>query len=190
MSSKIDIPLVIFAGGKSSRMGSDKSLLNFGGYDTLCEYQLKRFENHFENIYISTKDSNKFNFEANFIIDTNQDIYSPLIGIKSIFEYLNKPSFIAISVDTPFIKIETIKKLIEKNSLDTIATVSKTEYLEPLNAIYNQSILPIIDDCIQKNLHKLNFILKNANIVEFDNQEEFMNLNFKDDYLKALKIIY
>ncbi len=30
-----DIPLVIFAGGKSSRMGKDKALLPFGGYSTL-----------------------------------------------------------------------------------------------------------------------------------------------------------
>jgi len=33
---------IIFAGGKSSRMGRDKALLPFGGYDTLTEYQYRR----------------------------------------------------------------------------------------------------------------------------------------------------
>ncbi|MDP1784432.1 MAG: NTP transferase domain-containing protein, partial [Sulfuricurvum sp.] len=37
-----DLPCILFAGGKSSRMGSDKSLLPFGGYPTLAQYQYER----------------------------------------------------------------------------------------------------------------------------------------------------
>ncbi|MDQ1268445.1 MAG: molybdenum cofactor guanylyltransferase, partial [Campylobacterota bacterium] len=64
-----DIPCVIFAGGKSSRMGKDKSLLPFGTFDTLTEFQLNRLGKIFKNVYISCKEKSKFNFEAEFIED-------------------------------------------------------------------------------------------------------------------------
>lgn len=40
----LDIPCVIFAGGKSSRMGEDKALLPFGNFKTLTQYQLTRLQ--------------------------------------------------------------------------------------------------------------------------------------------------
>ena len=59
---------VILAGGKSSRMGRDKALLPFRGFDSMTEYQIDKFKNHFKKIYISTKNRDKFHFKANFFI--------------------------------------------------------------------------------------------------------------------------
>jgi len=67
------IPCVIFAGGKSSRMGEDKSLLPFGSFSTLTEFQLNRLQKMFKNIYISCKKSSKFDFNADFIEDISQN---------------------------------------------------------------------------------------------------------------------
>ncbi|HGZ69822.1 MAG TPA: molybdenum cofactor guanylyltransferase, partial [Nitratifractor sp.] len=75
---------VILAGGKSSRMGSDKALLPFGGYPTLAEYQYRRLSILFENVYISTKED-KFDFEAPLILDKEKSS-SPLLAAASIFE--------------------------------------------------------------------------------------------------------
>lgn len=186
MSSKITIPLVIFAGGKSSRMQTDKSLLPFGGYKTLTEYQLRRFENFFDNIYISCKDNTKFDFKANFVLDTNQDIFSPLIAIKSIFDILECKSFIALSVDTPFISIQTLLKLTKANNMEYVATTAFSDCIEPLCTIYNRTILATIDEAIKNDFHKLSSILKNAIKIEC-NKDEFINLNYQDDYQKALK---
>jgi len=55
-----DIACVILAGGKSSRMGEDKALLPFGYSPTLTQYQLKKFQDYFKDLYISTKDKNKY----------------------------------------------------------------------------------------------------------------------------------
>jgi molybdopterin-guanine dinucleotide biosynthesis protein A len=187
MSNKIDLPIVIFAGGKSSRMGKDKSLLPFGGFDTLTEYQIDKWQKYSNRVFVSTKDKTKFDFSANFIIDI-AETYSPLVGIKSILEYLDS-SFFAISVDTPFISLDTLQILTKANNATTIATVAKTEYLEPLCAIYNRAILPTIEEAISKDIHKLNYILKDCKTVQMSSNEEFLNMNYQEDYDKALYLL-
>ena len=47
----IDIPCVIFAGGKSSRMGEDKALLAFGEFPTLTQFQLNKLQKIFKNVH-------------------------------------------------------------------------------------------------------------------------------------------
>jgi molybdopterin-guanine dinucleotide biosynthesis protein A len=186
---KIKIPLVIIAGGKSSRMGEDKTLLAFGGENTLIDYQVKKFEKYFEKIYISTKVLDKFGANFNYIIDYNQT-YSPLIGIKSSFDFLkNHDKIFFLSADTPFIKIDTIKKILDSNSIVNIAS---TKYNHPLCGLYKKEFLPIVEDYIQKDFHKLNFILKqtDTNYIKFEDEDEFLNMNNKEDYAKALSLIY
>ena len=51
---------VILAGGKSSRMGRDKTLLPFGGFATLTHYGAHKFGRIFERVFVSSK-FDKFN---------------------------------------------------------------------------------------------------------------------------------
>ena len=46
---------VILAGGKSSRMGQDKTLLPFGGFVTLTHYQVAKFSKVFDEVFVSSK---------------------------------------------------------------------------------------------------------------------------------------
>ena len=46
---------VILAGGKSSRMGRDKTLLPFGGFATLTHYGAHKFGRIFEHVFVSSK---------------------------------------------------------------------------------------------------------------------------------------
>ena len=48
MITPFEIPCVILSGGKSSRMGEDKSLLPFSSSKTLIEYQYKRLKPYFK----------------------------------------------------------------------------------------------------------------------------------------------
>ena len=100
---------VLFAGGKSSRMGRDKSLLPFGGYETLCEYQFQRLQKLFSKVYISTKEQ-KFGFEAPLILDRYPES-SPLIGLLSVFETISEDECFILSVDAPFVDEAVITKL-------------------------------------------------------------------------------
>ena len=79
---------VVFAGGKSSRMGHDKALLPFGGYDSLSQYQYEKLQKMFNTVYVSAKDD-KFDFSPQLIEDKYEQS-SPLVGLISIFETIDE----------------------------------------------------------------------------------------------------
>ena len=188
-----DIPCVIFAGGKSSRMGKDKSLLPFGNFDTLTQYQLSKLTKIFKTVYISCKDKSKFDFDANFIEDVKTDnIYAPTAGFVAIFKALHVESFFAISVDSPFINEDIISKIITQDSLHVEATIAKTSSgIQPMCGIYHRSLELKFKKMLEEDNHKLGFLLKTSNTlqVEFEDEKAFLNLNHPHEYQEALKLI-
>jgi len=185
-----DIPIVIFAGGKSSRMGKDKALLPFGEYNSLAEYQYKRLQKEFKHVYISAK-NNKFDFKANIIYDYTTDINSPLIGIISVLEFFKDKDVFILGVDIPFISIDTIKHIIQiHQQSNNDATIAKsTKGIEPLCGVYTPKVLSMAKKNLKHNQHSLTKLLQslNTNYVYFDQKNIFTNLNFIQDYTKAIQ---
>jgi molybdopterin-guanine dinucleotide biosynthesis protein A len=183
------IPCVILCGGKSSRMGEDKALLPFDSKTTLTQYQYDRLKPHFKKVYISSK-NNKFDFNCNLIFDDNE-IYSPIVALKSIFEVLqSEDKIFIITVDTPLVKIDSINKIIDKSKSWDIC-VAKTIKTHNLCGVFSKKTKETLDEMIDKNIHKVGYLLNNLNTqtVQFDNDDEFINLNNIQEYKKSLKII-
>lgn len=191
----IETPCVIFAGGKSSRMGEDKSLLPFGDFETLTQFQLSRLSKIFKTVYISCKSKNKFAFEANFIEDALTDsVFAPTAGFVAVFKELKDESFFALSVDAPLIGEEIIVKLLEEDAKNqnVDATIATSPYgMEPMCGIYHRSLESEFVNMLEINSHKLGILLKNANVifVFFEDAQPFLNLNTPDEYKEALKLI-
>ncbi len=187
----IDIPCVIFAGGKSSRMGEDKALLPFGAEHTLTQYQLSRLQKIFTAVYISCKNSDKFDFEANFIEDDDtHNVYAPTAGFAAIYKTLQAERFFVISVDTPFVGEKEIIKLLSEDNTNFDATIAKTSFgSHPLCGIYHHSLAKKFSHMLQANNHKLGLLLKNSNtkFVHFDDEQAFTNINHPHEYKEALK---
>jgi len=184
---KYNIPLVIFAGGKSSRMGQDKALLPFGEYNTLSEFQHKRLSQLFKKVYISAKE-NKFDFKTDIIEDRYKD-NSPLVGIISIFETLKVDKVFILSVDAPFVNKEVIDKLINSNNrFDAVVAKSKSG-VQPLCGVYKRSVLPIAQEHLKNKNHRLQSLLKKVEtqFVPFEDDTLFLNLNHPHEYEKAQK---
>ena len=188
-----DIPCVIFAGGKSSRMGEDKSLLPFSSFDTLTEYQLSRLNQIFKTVYISTKDKNKFNFDAAFIEDVKRnDTFAPTAGFVAIFEQIKDEKFFALSVDSPFVNAVEIEKILEADSDEFDAVIAKTDFgSHPMCGVYHRSLQTAFKDMLENDNHKLGFLLKNSNTkyVNFKDEKPFLNLNHPHEYKEALTFV-
>ncbi len=190
---KLSNPCVIFCGGKSSRMGKDKSLLPFGDFSSLSEYQYNRLSKIFDKVYISTK-VDKFSFQAPLIIDNFED-FAPTPALLNILENFDDDFITVISVDTPFISFETLKLLNCKAlSGNYGAVVPKIgDEIEPLCAIYSKNIIFTLKELVLKREYKLKNLLNNINTkyVDIDNKrkKEFLNLNHESDYFLALNIL-
>jgi molybdenum cofactor guanylyltransferase len=186
-----EITCVILCGGKSSRMGEDKSLLPFGSSKSLTQYQYDRLKPYFKNIYLSSK-VNKFDFvnENEIIFDENKDIFSPILALQTIFKIINNQKVFIITVDTPFVSLESISKLVQE-SKDVDICVAKTEKIHNLCGVFSSNISESINTMIESDIHKIGYLLRNNNtlLIDFPNDDEFMNINNKDDYLNSLYFI-
>lgn len=186
-----EIPCVILSGGKSSRMQEDKSLLAFSGYKSFAEYQYIRLKPFFKEIFISSK-SNKFYFinDKHLILDENKTVFSPILALNTILKTLNSNKVFIIPVDTPFVKIQSIEKLIQ-NSDDVEICIAKTQKTHNLCGVFTKSINSFIEDMIKNDIYKINHLINNckSNFIEFENEDEFLNVNDKKDYDKSLRII-
>jgi molybdopterin-guanine dinucleotide biosynthesis protein A len=179
---------VIFAGGKSSRMGEDKALLPFGDYPTLTEFQQAKLSTLFDKVYISAKE-NKFDFDC-MVIEDKYTENSPLVGIISIFETLKVEEVFILSVDAPFVNRDTIEKILTHNERDRDAIIAQSPSgVQPLCGLYKKSILPLAYVQLEKGNHRLRDLLSLANtlFVKFDEDTSFTNLNHPEEYQKALR---
>jgi molybdopterin-guanine dinucleotide biosynthesis protein A len=57
-----EIPCVILSGGKSSRMGEDKSLLPFSSSNSLIEFQFNRLKPYFKYPKVSFRLGNSLKY--------------------------------------------------------------------------------------------------------------------------------
>ncbi|MBD3840101.1 MAG: molybdenum cofactor guanylyltransferase MobA [Epsilonproteobacteria bacterium] len=177
---------VIFAGGKSSRMGEDKALLDFDGV-SLSEFQYNRLSKLFNKVYLSSKED-KFDFNAPIIYDNNA-ISSPMVALDSIFEATTEDEIFILSVDMPFVSYELIELLFSQNSDEFDVVVAHSSMgREPLCGIYKRSSCDTIKAFLAQDNHKLNALLKTLRTkdVVYDVEMDFKNLNYKSDYKEAL----
>ena len=173
-------------------MGEDKALLPFSTSSSLTQYQYDRLKPYFKNIYISSK-SNKFDFlqnQNNSLILDVQEESSPMVALESIFETLDVQKIFIITVDTPLVKIESIQRILSQ-SLSYDICVAQTEKIHNLCGVFDKSCLSQIKNMLEKDIHKVGFLLKNmnTNYVTFTNESEFINLNDKKEYSKAKSLI-
>jgi len=190
---KKDIPAVIFAGGKSSRMGRDKALLPFGDEPSLLLYQYHRLSRYFQKVYFSTKEK-KGSDNIPFILD-RYSVFSPLSGIVSAFETISEDEIFILSVDTPFIEPKVIEGLrnagSEDERYDALIARNNGE-VQPLCGYYRRSILPAAKTALQQGEHKLRRLLSQVNTryVDFHEEKLFMNLNRPEEYEEALSLLH
>ena len=180
-----DIPAIIFAGGKSRRMKRDKALLPFKNFSSLSEFQHHKLSTQFKNVYLSAK-KNKFDFPCAFIEDYQEES-SPLVALVSIFKTLKTDAIFVLSVDAPLIDNTIIDNLyktyISHPHLDAIIAKSP-KGVQPLCGIYCRTILPLAEQYLSHNTHKLTKLLSESNIqmVTFKNEKAFTNINHPHEY--------
>ncbi len=139
-----DVPLLnglVLSGGKSSRMGTDKSLIDYHGIGQ-AEYVAKLLSKVCSQTFLSTSNSACKSNSFPSIVDVYPD-KGPLGGILSAFEYLKTMAWLTIACDLPFLNAEAIQFLIDNRNVHKKATCfrdDRSQSLHPLVTIWEPQI--------------------------------------------------
>ncbi|WP_174613557.1 molybdenum cofactor guanylyltransferase [Virgibacillus ihumii] len=184
---------IILSGGKSSRMGTDKSLLPLGGKPVIQHIatQMKSFSLHQA---IITNFPEKYDF---LDIEKHADRYpgrGPLAGLESALYHIDTSIFICAACDMPYISAEVYNKLLcELESYDAVVPVFN-DRIHPLSGIYTKRILPFIQQQLEQNQLKVRDVFRFINVNYADNFEgipentlkkHFFNMNNPEQYEEA-----
>lgn len=136
--------MVVLAGGKSRRIGSDKAFLGFKGRPfvrVVTDEMLKISEEVL--VVIGRKDRREFERVLDSrakVVNDNFDVDNPVNGIVSGCQHASRPYAAFLACDTPMAKSEAVSFL-HALALDHSAAVPiwETGELEPLCAVYRTS---------------------------------------------------
>ena len=132
---------VVLAGGKSSRMGTDKAALEISPTASFLSHALARFDELGLPGVVSGTCSvhHKRPIVPDFVTDSG-----PMSGVVACLEYAAQNRFTAClftPIDVPQLRTEHLRTLLVAYSGDPLLTLSKSNRLEPLIAVYPVSLL-------------------------------------------------
>jgi molybdenum cofactor guanylyltransferase len=212
MLSTQNVEAFLLAGGKSSRMGRNKALLELSGApmiqrtaDLLTALVTKTTlvisANQSGNSH-NTSDTNPYsNFGLPILTDSWQSV-GPLGGIATALAHAQSKWCLILACDMPFVSKEWLAFLLShvaqhetepRPQIDVIIPET-TRGLEPLCAIYRAACAPILATALNRGVRKVTdaiSVLKLHRIVENEWREFspdgnlFGNLNTWQDYLDA-----
>ncbi len=181
---------IILSGGKSSRMGKEKGLVDFQG-KPLISYAIQLLEPIVDSIVIGA--NNELNAYREFgypIVEDEIKGIGPIGGIFSTLKYTKTQRNVIVSCDMPFLEAELLKFIYEKmQDFDVLVASHGDNKVEPLCGIYSKNILPEIEDSIQKGNYKLMDFFKNIRFatvkidasLPFYDEKLFYNINSPAD---------
>ena len=189
MIDKKHITGIILAGGKSSRMGTDKGFLMLNN-KSFMQHSIDALTPLVSEIIIVSNHDNYDAFGLKRVEDLIEDsgplagIYSGLIASKTKYN-------LVLSCDIPLINSDVLARLI--SGIDNTSEVIQIESIGrkmPLIALYKKSCETVFKKLLSQGERKLQFAVNQCNVksISIDASENIFttNVNTKDE-LKQLK---
>ena len=183
---------VILAGGKSSRMGQDKSMLEFHG-ETLIGRSVRELRGCVDELIIVGNHPEKYGFsDVREIKDSYRGI-GPLAGIHAGLKVAAHRYVFVAACDMPFLEARLVRMLLEKADGYDVVVPRTGGFPEPLFAVYSKDCLPYIERNIEKKCFrvvdiyphvKVNYIEEEAIRQVADPRQAFANINTQEEYRK------
>lgn len=148
----IDLAAIVLAGGKSSRMGRDKALIELDGVPLLKRI-CAAAKQCTDSIYVVTSWSDRYRSivsDVTWIEESSPR--SPIIGFAEAFEQISADWVLLLACDLPNLNGETLQDWMQQLDVEseTIAVVPKsTKGWEPLCGFYRSNSLPSLKAYLQ-----------------------------------------
>ena len=183
------LTIAINAGGKSSRMGTDKSFVPFNG-KPMIEGIIERLEGLGNEMILISNNKNDY---AHLGLPIFGDIYKdhgPLAGIHTAVSHAKHQHILMVACDMPWLNRNLLSYMISQKETADIIVPRWQKFPEPMHAIYSKACLPDIERDLDANLLKIigfyrhvsvNYLGREV-IERFDrNGSSFTNINTPED---------
>jgi molybdenum cofactor guanylyltransferase len=182
----------IIAGGKSSRMGSEKALLKLGA-KTLIEHVVNRLLPQVDDAIINANgDTKRFEFlELDIVPDIETELQTPLAGLHAALAYAAEESFDAVitaPTDTPFLPRDLVAKL--SGPMPAIATSNGQNHY--LTGFWPVALLPQLEKALATTNRVQDWVAAcGARKVEWaaNPLDPFLNINTPEDLAMAMRYL-
>lgn len=181
---------IVLAGGKSSRMHSDKALLIYENEEQ-WKVAAQLLNPFIKKVYISINQNQSkiwTNFENNKFIVDKEDFKNkgPISGILSIAEENNENGFAVLGIDYPFLRLENLIELNNERSEHFEAVCFEINgFLEPLCTIYEKSAIEKMKIYFENGGESLSKFLKTikTKIITTEDSNFLRNINSRKEFL-------
>jgi molybdopterin-guanine dinucleotide biosynthesis protein A len=157
---------IVLAGGKSSRMGSEKGLVRFRG-KPLVQYGIDLLVRYAGRVLISTVHPgyNRFGLET---VPDDFAGRGPAAGIAAALKNTKTEWNLVLACDLPFLEPDLIDLLLD-NRKDYLAVIPvHGSQKEPLAGLYHRSVGVIFEEAITLGNHALYAILEKCSVKYLD----------------------
>lgn len=183
-------------GGNSSRMGTDKSLLQY--YDKPQRYHVYDMLPPFcEKVFISCNEMQSNNIEDGYAFLKDDAAYShmgPMAALLTVFKQYPKKNMLLVGCDYPFLNVTDLQQFSsyctgEKNA---VAFYNEQEDLyEPLLAWYPYQLFDKLKKMHEADQYSLQHFLKDVHAIKFypQNKNSITSVDIHEDFIKASNAI-
>ncbi|WP_281614717.1 NTP transferase domain-containing protein [Flammeovirga sp. SubArs3] len=176
---------LVLTGGKSTRMGEDKSVLNYHGQPQ-WKYAKELLEKYCSEVHVSVASESDTYQEASQIADKFIGL-GPMGGILSAFQNDPNAAWLVIACDLPLLSEHSLDQLVSNRNSNKVATSFKSptmDFPEPLICIWEPKAYGTLLEYLSWGYSCPRKALINSDIelLIADKEEEMVNANTKEDF--------
>ncbi|GHH97982.1 molybdenum cofactor guanylyltransferase [Neobacillus kokaensis] len=188
---------IILSGGKSSRMGSNKSFLKIKNKMNI-EIIRDKIKPVFDDIILVTNDSQAYKFLGVKMTGDEYPGMGPLAGLHAGLEASDHEVNLVVACDMPFISAELAEIMISfSRDVDAVIPVIAGKE-HPLFAVYKKDLAVAAAKCIKEGRLRMKHLLEEVSVryvtekdftdfTDIEIQRIFFNMNRPQDYEDAKK---
>lgn len=179
----LDASAVVLAGGTSSRMGVDKSLMSVRGVSLIARV-IDQLRGRFREVLISADQPAPFLFTGVPVIPDRSPGQGPLMGIAAALEAAASDTVFVVACDIPDIDPRVVRRLLAASrDADCAVPRRRDGKWEPLFSVWRRSALPVLRSALSTAVRKIDavFPLLKLAVVEIGEAPWLRNLNTPAD---------
>ena len=183
---------IILAGGKSSRFGKDKTLLEING-ELIVESIVKKCKPLFSEIIVVSNHSGKFAINGAKEISDIFTSQGPLGGIHAGLKEAKNPVCFVTACDMPYFSLPLASYLLEQSEKsDVVVPRESGGHLQPLFAVYHKRVQQQIEEMLLENKRSILNLYDRVNVnyieehcwkeITNGSNDVFFNINDAKDF--------